>query len=390
MTAASPVLDLDDSAAVVAADTDGVLRSAALGGAQVRATSTAVTEAVADRLRDLRPRSVVFVSGDGRAGRAASMLIAGAGARIGVPLVRAAGTPLWVGPLDVVVVAGDDAGDPRLAEATSIAVRRGAETVLITPAEGPLRSAAAGRGVFVPPRIAAREHNTLMRHLAAGIGVLANVSDGAYRSLLPDPDRLADLLDAEAARNHPSNEVFHNPAKSLAARISGSRVVLTGASPVAVELARHGSEVLLRAAGVVSSAGELADVVAAAVASGRQSSFGSGAQHSNIDYDPFFHDDQLDGPRPEAPVRVLVSAAPNLVAATERRVAAVPDAVVMSVDEAGLDRTEPGYAGANSLEFGTRSAPELGTGGLDDLEAMSLLATRLEMAAAYLHLMGGR
>ncbi|RRQ26473.1 tobH protein [Rhodococcus sp. Eu-32] len=384
MTAASPLFDLDDSDALVAADVDGVLRSAALAGAQARATSTAVVESVSDRLRDLRPRSVVFVCGDGRAGRAASVLVAALGSRIGVPLVHAPGTPPWVGPLDVVLVSGDDAGDPRLAESTAAAVRRGAETVLVTPDEGPLRSAAAGRAVFVPPKIAVREHNAIMRYLAAGIAVLGTLSDGAYRQLLPDLDVVADLLDAEAARNHPTHEVFHNPAKSLAARISGARVVLTGSSPVSVEIARHAGEVLFRAAGVVSATGELGDVVFAAVAAGRSAATDSGAS-----YDPLFHDEQLDGPRPQPPVRVVVCSPPDAVALTERRTAAVPDALVLSADTTMFDPRTSGYTEAGRRVPEDRT-PDIEAVNLGELGAMTLLATRLEMAAAYLHVMGGR
>lgn len=370
MTALSSLLDLDDADGLIAADVDGALRSAALAGAQVRATASTFADNVGDRLVDLRPRSVVFVAGDGRAGRAASLLIAAVGARIGVPLVHASNTPPWVGPLDVVLVSGDDAGDPRLSESTAAAVRRGAETILVTPDEGPLRSAAAGRALFLPPRIAVREHNTLMRYFAAGSSVLGAIAHESYSSLLPDLSRLADMLDDEASRNHPAHEVFHNPAKSVVTRISGSRVVLTGVGSVAMEVARHGSEVILRAAGAVTASAELADVIAA-VQSHRPSVAAS------VDYDPFFHDEQVDGPRPEAPARVLVLAPPALVQEAERRTAALNDVAVLTVSD-------------NDFESGTgpgRDANRPDT--LRRIESMALLATRLEMSGAYLHVIGG-
>lgn len=372
MTALSSLLDLDDADGVIAADVDGSLRSAALAGAQVRATATAVADGVGDRLSDLRPRSVVFVAGEGRAARAASVLIAAVGARIGVPLVRAASTPPWVGPLDVVIVSGDDAGDPRLSESTAAAVRRGAETILVTPDEGPLRSAAAGRALFVPPRIAVREHNTLMRYVAAGASVLGSLSNGTYASLFPDLFTLADALDDEAARSHPSREVFHNPAKSIATRLSGGRPVFTGADTLAMEVARHGSEVVLRAAGTVSAAAELAEVIASAVYS-----FGAPSA-AGADYDPFFHDDQVDGPRPESPVRVFVVAPPALAHEAERRTTALDDVTILTVnDTASLPP---------SRSAGDDARPDT----LGDIESMALLATRLEMSAAYLHVIGGR
>lgn len=371
MTTLSPLLDLDDADALVAADTDGALRSAALAGAQTRAMSGSFADGIGERLGDLRPRSVVFVAGGGRAERATALLVAAFGARAGVPLVRASGTPPWVGPLDVVVVCGDDAGDPRLAESTAAAVRRGAETILVTPDEGPLRSAAAGRAIFLPPRIAVREPNTLMRYVAAGVSVLGAVSGGSYRNLLPDLLGLADALDDEASRNHPVHEVFHNPAKSVAVRMSNRRVVFSGANALALEVARHGSEVMLRVAGVVCTAGELSEVIAASVHASKS------AQAGPADYDPFFHDDQVDGPRPEAPVRVLVAASPENAPMTERRCAAVEDVEMLVAGPAEPEESR----GAERSRYGD----EIG-----EFESMALLATRLEMAAAYLHLMGGR
>ena len=370
MTTLSPLLDLDDAEALVAADSDGALRSAALAGAQTRATAQSFADIVGDRLSDLRPRSVVFVAGGGRAERAAEVLIAAVGARIGVPLVHSPGTPPWVGPLDVVLVCGDDAGDPRLSESTAAAVRRGAETILVTPDEGPLRSAAAGRALFLPPRVAVREPNTLMRYVAAGVSVLGSVAGGVHRPLLPDLSRLADALDDEASRNHPSREVFHNPAKSVAVRMANRRVVFSGVGTLAMEAARHGSEVMLRVAGVVSASSELSEVIAAVVHAARATSA------VPTDYDPFFHDDEVDGPRPEAAMRVLVAASPARATEAERRTAAVNDVEILV---AGVDRPDPVARGEQGP-----TVDELG-----EFESTALLATRLEMAAAYLHLMGG-
>ncbi|MGY2019609.1 hypothetical protein [Nocardia gipuzkoensis] len=175
MIAGTPVLDLDDAASLEAADAGGALRSAASGGAQVRATAAAVGEDALARLADLRPRSVVFVSGSGRAARAAGLLVAALGDRAGLPVVPAAALPPWVGPLDVVLVSGDDAGDPRLIDAVDRALRRGAEVVVAAPHEGPLRAAAAGRAAVLEPRVPVLGHNRLLRFLAAGIAVLRAV-----------------------------------------------------------------------------------------------------------------------------------------------------------------------------------------------------------------------
>ena len=58
--------------------------------------------------------------------------------RRGVPAdVVAAEAPPWVGPLDVLIVAGDDPGDPALVGAAATGVRRGARVVVVAPYEGP-------------------------------------------------------------------------------------------------------------------------------------------------------------------------------------------------------------------------------------------------------------
>ena len=178
--------------------------------------------------------------------------------------MHAAGTPPWVGPLDVVVVAGDDAGDPGLAESVDAAVRRGAEVVVAAPDEGPLRAVTAGRAVLLPPRVQVPTRYALARHVAVFYAVLAVMRDVLRRDAAEvDLARLADAVDQEALRDHPSNEVFHNPAKSLAVRMQSRRVILAGDRPATVALARHASESLLQSAGVVASAASLSDVLVA-------------------------------------------------------------------------------------------------------------------------------
>lgn len=368
MTAPSSLLDLDDVDALLTADVDGALRFAALGGAQIRATQAAVEENALARVRGMRPRSIVLVTGDGPAVRAADLVAAASGSRITVPIVVNPATPLWVGPLDVVVVAGDDAGDPRLVESVDRALRRGAETVLAAPDEGPLRSAAAGRALLLPPRVAVPAAHGLLRYLAVFLAVLTAI-DSERPDVCPDLGRLADAVDDEALRGHPRNEVFHNPAKSLAARMRGRRIVLTGDTRATTALARHGSEMLLRAGAAVAAAAELPDVLA-----GTPRFAPAGAMPA--DYDPFFHDEQLDGPAPGVPLRVFVLASDANRPLVERRVAALPDTdvVVASSEQAGAS------------DAAEATAPVAGAG---EIEQIAVLAGRLELSAAYLRLIGG-
>ncbi|MEV6255986.1 tobH protein [Nocardia sp. NPDC051929] len=386
MIAGTPVLDLDDAASLEAADAGGALRSAASGGAQVRATAAAVGEDALARLADLRPRSVVLVSGSGRAARAAGLLVAALGDRAGLPVVPAAALPPWVGPLDVVLVSGDDAGDPRLIDAVDRALRRGAEVVVAAPHEGPLRAAAAGRAAVLEPRVQVLGYNRLLRFLAAGIAVLRAVDPQRTGAAVPELADLADVLDAEALRDGPHNEVFHNPAKTLAARMQQRGIVLAGDSPAAAELAEHGAEVLLQSAGKVATAVDLAEAVAA------RTRMAEAAGESAPDFDPMFHDEELDGPAPVERVRVFVLSADRDRAAARRRIAVFggeggnlvdADLVNADVDLLHTEMTDPAAPAHTHAE---ESAQANGT----ELEQLAVLALRLEMAAAYLRLLGSR
>lgn len=365
MNALSPVHDLDDAASIEAADRRGILRSAASGGAQVRAASAAVAEGALSALAGMRPRSMLIVTGNSRAEDAAKLLVAIAGSVSGVPIVHLPNTPPWVGPLDVVLVAGDDAADPRMIEAVDAALRRGAEVVVAGPDEGPLRAVGAGRAMLLPPRVTVREDNTMLRFLACACAVLAAI-DPRGASVLPTLDELADAIDGEAMLDRPANEVFRNPAKSLAARMQNRRVVLAGDDPATVILASHGAQMLLRS-GVLAADAHINDVLVGAGGLG-----GTGGGESD-DYDPIFHDDEIDGPRPQDPARVFVLTLGPDFAGVRRRTAALPDVALVTAEDA-----------ADSVA--SMAVPKPG-GRLIDL---AMLTIRLELTAAYSELVGGR
>jgi hypothetical protein len=259
------VVDLDDTEALLAADHDGVLRAASMAGAQVRATAAAVDEGALDKLRDGYPaRTLIWVSGRGSAATAGAMLGAALGSSAAQPLVLAADAPPWIGPLDVLVVAGDDPGDPALVTAAAVGVRRGARVVVAAPYEGPLRDGTAGRVAVLEPRLWVPDEFRLPRYLATGLAVCAAVDSG----LRTDLAGLADALDAEALRNSAGREILTNPAKALADRIFGRDAALAGDCAATLALARHGSAVLLRIGRTTAAAAGLADersVVAARI-----------------------------------------------------------------------------------------------------------------------------
>ncbi|MVU82037.1 tobH protein [Nocardia sp. ET3-3] len=379
MIAGTPILDLDDVASLEAADAGGALRSAASGGAQVRATAAALAEDAFGRLTDLRPRSLIFVSGSGRAARAASLLIAALGNSTSMPLVQATSIPPWVGPLDVVLVAGDDAGDPQLAESVDRALRRGAAVVVAAPDEGPIRAAAAGRATILAPRVPVLDHNRMLRYLAAGIAVITTLDPHRVGPLVPELNALADLLDAEALRDGPQNEVFHNPAKTLATRMhQRKRMLLAGDSPAAAIVAEHGAEVLLAAAGQIVTGVTLSEAIAA---HGRLIEAAGVAAPG---FDPLFHDEELDGPAPVEQIRILVVSADSDEVVARRRLAVFgSDAGLVDADLVTLD------AEVSTREAGEETQPALAPRG-SELEKLAVLALRLEMSAAYLRLLGSR
>ena len=260
MSATRAKVDLDDTEGLIAADRDGLLRAASTAGAQVRATAAAVDEGALDAVcTGERPRSVIWVAGRGTAESAGAMLAATLGGSAAVPIVTAVEAPPWIGPLDVLIVAGDDPGDPTLVTAAATGVRRGARVVVAAPYEGPLRDATAGRVAALSPRLWVPDEFALCRYLAAGLATLHAVD----AALQMDLAALADELDAEALRNSAGRELFTNAAKALAQRISGRSVVLAGDSAATLALARHGSATMVKIGHRVVAATGLADALVA-------------------------------------------------------------------------------------------------------------------------------
>ena len=110
---APPTIDFDDAEGLLAADRGGLLRGASMAGAQVRATAAAVAEGALESVAGDPPRTVIWVAGRGNAETAGSILAAALGGSAAAPIVVCAEAPPWIGALDLLVVAGDDPGDPR-------------------------------------------------------------------------------------------------------------------------------------------------------------------------------------------------------------------------------------------------------------------------------------
>jgi hypothetical protein len=350
-------VDLEDADGLIAADRDGLLRAASMAGAQVRSVAAALSEGELDSLRgEDRVRSVIWVAGRGAAETAGALLAATLAAVAAEPITLVTEAPPWVGPLDVLIVAGDDPGDPALVGAAATGVRRGSRVVVVAPFEGPLRDSTAGRVAVLSPRLPAPEEFALCRYLAAGLAVLQTVDS----RLTIDLAALADELDAEALRNSAGRDLFTNPAKTLAARMTDCQVALAGDSAATLALARHGSSVLLRVARQAVAAAGLGDAVAA---------LRNGPRGFADPADALFHDEEIDGPLPQR-LRVLA-----LTLSGERTVVA---ARVSGLDDVYL-------VGAQDVP----DQPAVPTGAGRAEQQLAVLAVRLEMAAVYLRLARG-
>lgn len=358
MNPAGTVIDLDDVDGLLGADRDGLLRGVSMAGAQVRATDAAVADGALDSVDDQTPpRTVVWAAGRGAAQAAGGMLAAALAGEAAEPVVVAAEAPPWLGALDVLIIAGDDPGDPALARIAAVGARRGARVVVAAPYEGPLRDATAGRAAVLEPRIRVPDEFGLSRYLAVGLAVLGSV-DARLRT---DLAALADELDAEVLRNSVGREVFTNTAKTLAGRFAGHRITLAGDCAPTMRLCGHISATLLRIAGTVTAAAGLADAVVALHA------------HAGA-VDDIFHDDEFDGPSVE-PLRVFaltLAAEREMVAA---RIGGFADADLVGVQDV-VSTTETPDVFAEASRAGR-------------IGQLAVLAARLEMAAVYLRLVRG-
>jgi len=364
MNGTQAVVDLDDVEGLLAADRDGLLRAASMAGAQVRATAAALDEGDLDALKsDQPPRTVIWVAGRGAAETAGTMLVALLGGAVAAPIVVTSESPPWVGALDVLILAGDDPGDPALVSAAATGVRRGARIAVVAPYEGPLRDATAGRSVYLAPRLWVRDDFGLARYLAAGLAVLQVVDQGTRVDLAA----LADELDAEAFRNSAGRELFTNPAKSLADRMSGREVVLAGDNAATLALARHGAAVILRIAHQAAAAVGLSDALVALHG-------GLGADSGVDRAQSIFHDEQIDGPLPRR-IRTFVLATDAERPVVMSRVSGLDDVDVINAEDVPEVSDLPEGAVANAT-----GRPE---------QQLAMLAVRLEMTATYLRLVRG-
>ncbi|MBB3035631.1 hypothetical protein [Hoyosella altamirensis] len=379
-----PGVGLDDADGLLAADREGLLRSAALSGAQVRAAAVAAEEGALAALSTSRPRSLVLVARRGSALSAVETVSAAFARQFAVPVVAADHAPSWVGPLDVVILAGDDAGDPVLVESVDRAVRHGCEVVVVAPEGGPLQAAGSGRAITLPPRVVVPDPFAMAGYIAAIATVLAALEGSLHDGVQIDLMACADALDHEALLNHPQRETYENPAKSLVEKVTNHRVVIAADSAASRAIASHASQIFVRIGGQLAPDADLADVLSGLPVLASVS--------VPPGFDPIFHDPQLDGPPPVAPLRVLLLATNRGRAEAERRSALLRGNAVLVVPEHAADGKLPGVELQHGLpREGSRSSgaeEQSDRGKMKELCELMVLASRLEMAAVYVQMVG--
>ncbi|MFW0791992.1 hypothetical protein [Gordonia sp. CPCC 205333] len=356
----SDTADLDDVEELLSADRDGLLQVVALAGAQVRAIAEARREGVLDALADLRPRSLVIVTGASTVGAdAVSFVVAAMGARVDVPIVVIPTMPGWIGPLDVVVLAGDDAGDPALIDAGARGARRRAEVVSLVPLEGPLRDAVAGRVIDLSPRIHVAAEFRFCGLVAGLLAVCAALIQVRTTGAVIDFDDLAAALDAEAAANHPDREGFRNQAKLLASKVQGRETIWAGDDAPTDVVARRASVIFATIAAIPGAALTLTAALSAVLV--RSDSTESGA-------DSIFYDPQFDDPVGRPPQLLVISSAGRHWQTRQRVGDLAADILV--------DTLDTGDSGSTAVA------------GRDETMGYLVVTLRTEMAAVYLRLLG--
>ncbi len=363
--------DLDDTDGLIAADRDGLLRSAATAGAHVRSVAHAVAEGALERIVDLRPRSVVIVTGRSTgAERAARFVVSLLASRFDAPIVVAPVLPGWIGPLDVVVLAGDDAGDRAYSDAAQRALRRRAELVNAVPLEGPVADAIGSDPVAdLSPRLPVDTRFGFIRLVAVLVAVCGGFDAVRLHPAPPAPADIADLLDAEAAADHPDHETFHNQAKTLAAAVAGREVVWAGDTQAATILGEHIASTVFAVAGVSSAAVDETAALALVRAAG-----------SDSGVDSIFYDPDFDDAPPTRRTRTMILTTANRSAGVEQRTASFADVDVLT-ERADAPADAVGPSGAPRIEPDGTDAPA-------DLVAYLTLVVRADLAAAYLALAG--
>jgi glucose/mannose-6-phosphate isomerase len=230
----TPCIDLDDVAAVRAADPGSMLDNVASAGDQVRQAVVACERARVVDVRDGgRPRAVV-VTGMGGSGIAGHVLQAVAGPECPVPVERVRGwtLPAWVGTDDLVIAVSSSGRTAETMACATTALERGARTVVVAAEGSPLVDLADRAGIPWVPVPPGRPPRANLWALSVPLLVAADAL-GVVDAETSRLEEVAELLDGLAAQCAPSVPRAENPAKQLAHELFGTLPMIWGSSDLA-------------------------------------------------------------------------------------------------------------------------------------------------------------
>ncbi|MDT0346784.1 SIS domain-containing protein [Streptomyces litchfieldiae] len=343
---------LDTPDALVRADSHGLLRAVAAGGAHVRTAARSAEESGLGQLApEGRPGTVLVAGGGPESALIADLLGALAGDGVRVARLHPAGAlaapgaltwslPRWAGPLDLLLIATADGSEPGLGMLLESAYRRGCTAVTVSPAGSPLAEVTRHRRSMALPFTPAPFQDTT-GHPAAPGPVWALLTPllllggrlGLFAADDADVSAMADRLDAVAERCGPTTRTHANAAKALAAEFAAALPLLWSEGPVAGAVARHATAVLTALPGRPALTAELPGAMTAHAA------LLNGALAPGTDTDDFFRD-RVEEPAPLHPRVVLLrsaSAQPGEGAAAAARDLAFEHGVTFSELDAAED-----------------------------------------------------
>ncbi|HTW20188.1 MAG TPA: SIS domain-containing protein [Mycobacteriales bacterium] len=227
-----PDLDrLDDVAGLTAADPQDMLRAVATSAAQIRASLTATREAALAPLGlDERPRAIV-VAGMGGSAVSGDVLAAVVGLGCPVPVVvhRGPGLPGWVGAADLVVAVSCSGGTAETLAAAGEAVRRHARLLGVGSGDSPLEAlCSSGGGSYVPVTKQLSPRSTMWGLVVPLLVVAERFGLADLGVAHAHLEAAAVQLESLATLCGPDRESFLNPAKALAAELSGALPMVWG------------------------------------------------------------------------------------------------------------------------------------------------------------------
>jgi glucose/mannose-6-phosphate isomerase len=221
---ARPAVDLDDPAAVRAADPGGMLGQVASAGDQARAALAASQRA---SLVGPEPRALV-VAGMGGSGIAGDVLSALAYYRSPVPVLSVKGDrlPGFVGPSTLLVAVSYSGTTDETLAAVEEGLSAGARLVAVCSG-GRLEEVARQHGAPVVTVAPGRMPRAALWSLAVPVCMAATAA-GVLEPLADQVRAAADALDAEAELLGPSVPTNSNPAKQAARRLLGKLPIAWG------------------------------------------------------------------------------------------------------------------------------------------------------------------